>query len=92
MGMTPEQAYPIFGCMRLAIRTQRYRMDVNWMQDGRRIKLAQADGNLFDIEKDPLEKQNLWAKADSRQTIKALNDKLCHWFNGLSKPAGVFGA
>lgn len=91
MGMSVETAYPIHGLMRVAIRTQRYRMDLNWMQDGKRIPLEEADGNLFDLREDPLEKRNLWNDPESVSIVKALHERMEAWYGDLARPEGVFG-
>ncbi|MCK5805208.1 MAG: sulfatase-like hydrolase/transferase [Lentisphaeria bacterium] len=44
--------------LRLAVRTDRYRLDVGWMANGERI--ADQDGNLFDLQTDPHETINVW--------------------------------
>ena len=50
---------PVYNApMRLAVRTDRYRLDVSWMHEGQR--LAPTDGNLFDLHADPHETTNLW--------------------------------
>lgn len=91
MGMPVEQAYPTFGYLRMAIRTQRYRMDVTWMKDGRRVPQSMQDGNLIDLESDPDEKTNLWGSPDKQSVVATLTDKLESWFEQMDKPAMVFG-
>ena len=91
MGMPLEQAYPIWGCLRMAIRTQRYRMDIKWMEDGRCIPLSETDGNLFDLQADSKEKNNLWTYPTSQPIIKDLAKKLLTWFEDMDKPTKVFG-
>lgn len=91
MGMDLDQAYPVFSLMRVAVRTPRYRMDVSWMKDGRRIPAEESDGNLFDLQEDPLERRNLWRDPASRATVADLTRRLEAWFEGLAKPELVFG-
>jgi choline-sulfatase len=91
IGMELEKALPIFSMLRMAVRTPRYRMDVSWMKDGRRLSLAENDGNLFDLRSDPFEKNNLWNDQASRPIAAALMSKLDAWFEGMDKPEMIFG-
>ena len=90
-GMELEASWPIFSMMRVAVRTPRHRMDVSWMRDGRRLSLAESDGNLFDLRSDPFEKRNLWNDPSSRPIVADLMQKLERWFEGMDKPEAVFG-
>jgi arylsulfatase A-like enzyme len=83
---------PTAAAMRVAVRTQRYRMDVTWMRDGRRLALAEADGNLFDLDGDPEERENLWAAPEAQPVVRELWQILEAWFDDLDKPAEIFGA
>jgi choline-sulfatase len=91
MGMELEKAYPCFNLLRMAVRTPHHRMDVSWMKDGRRLSLAESDGNLFDLESDPFERRNLWSDPSSRPVIDRLMKRLEIWFEGLDKPEKIFG-
>lgn len=77
--------------MRVGVRTRRHRMDLSWMQNGHRIPMDQADGNLFDLQVDPEEKHNLWTDTKSNSVITELVRTLEHWFEGMDKPPEVFG-
>ena len=44
--------------MRVAVRTQRHRLDVTWSRSGSRVSDSELDGNLFDLEDDPGERIN----------------------------------
>jgi hypothetical protein len=77
--------------MRIAVRTPRNRMDVSWMKDGRRLSLAESDGNFFDLRSDPFEKRNLWNDPSSRPVIDQLMKRLEIWFEGMDKPERIFG-
>lgn len=46
--------------MRVAMRTQRYRLDVTFSEQGRHVGRENYDGNLFDLQADPLERVNLY--------------------------------
>jgi hypothetical protein len=78
--------------MRVAVRTARYRMDVTWYQDGRRLPRPEADGNLFDLETDPHETQNLWAVPEAQPVVVDLWEKLEGWFAGLDRLVELFPA
>lgn len=60
--------------LRLAVRTEQFRLDTSWMQDG--TLLDQDDGNLFDLIRDPKEKRSLWNSATHADTKSALLDEL----------------
>lgn len=76
--------------MRSAIRTQRYRMDVTLYQNGVQLPMEQADGNIFDLEKDPYETRNLWHDAQSTDVKKDLWQKLLDWDGSMDHTAQVF--
>ncbi len=65
--------------MRIAVRTDRYRMDIDWMRDGKRVPFEQADGNLFDLGTDPLERHNLWNDPGATDIAKELHQYLRNW-------------
>jgi choline-sulfatase len=77
--------------MRVAIRTERHRLDTVWMNASGEIPAAQRKGNLFDLEADPLEKRNLWDAPESRMLRDELQDRLASWFASLDRPHGLFG-
>ncbi len=81
---------PHWFTLRVAIRTERYRMDESWMRDGRRIAAPEADGNLFDLRADPQEKRNLWREPSSQETVRALRRQIEAWCEGLERPAELF--
>lgn len=58
--------------MRMAIRDKRYRLDVDWYRDGQRVSRDQLDGNLFDLQNDPKERQNLYNVPTSQPIINRL--------------------
>jgi choline-sulfatase len=77
--------------MRMAVRTERYRLDEHWMRDGRRVAPDDADGNLFDLTEDPLERRNLWHDPAHAATLGALRSHLEDWFGSLDRPPATFG-
>lgn len=81
---------PKHSAMRVAIRTQRYRMDVTRWQDGRRVPIAEADGNLFDLDDDPRETRNLWSVSVTQPVVNELWDKLEKWSQSIHTPAELF--
>ncbi len=91
LGMPLPELNPSFALMRVAVRTHRYRMDISWMQDGRRIPLPDADGNLFDLAADPAQSVNLWHDPASQPVVEDLNRRLEQWFERLDKPKMCFG-
>ncbi len=76
--------------MRVAIRTERYRMDVTWWRDGHRTTMAEADGNLFDLREDPGETVNRWSLPTAQPVIAGLWRALEAWDAGLERPANLF--
>lgn len=66
--------------LRLAIRTERYRMDVTWPIDGSRPSEEDMDGNLFDLRSDPWERRNLWKARDYASARTELIDRLQAWY------------
>ncbi|MBN1512263.1 MAG: sulfatase-like hydrolase/transferase [Phycisphaerae bacterium] len=65
--------------MRVAVRTTRWRMDVNWPIDGKRPNDSEMDGNLFDLEADPHETNNRFAAPEAAATIADLLARLEAW-------------
>ena len=47
--------------MRVAVRSSRFRLDLDWHTDGSPPPENRQDGSLYDLERDPLETRNLWA-------------------------------
>jgi arylsulfatase A-like enzyme len=76
--------------MRAAVRTDRHRMDVTWYKDGERVPVAEADGNLFDLQADPYETTNLWKSPEALGTVYELWLKLDAWFATLDWPPELF--
>ena len=76
----PEWYFPRDAqAMRVAVRTDRFRMDVTWSVDGSRPPLNAMDGNLFDLADDPYETENRWDDAGYRDVRTALIDRLAAW-------------
>jgi len=59
------------------IRHGQYKMNV-WHTDGRANQCIQ--GELYDMEHDPLELHNLWADPDWREVRVRLTERLIQWF------------
>ena len=76
--------------MRAAIRTQRYRMDVTLYQNGVQLPIEKADGNIFDLEMDPYEMQNLWLDPQNARLKLDLWNKLLDWDASMDHTAQVF--
>lgn len=76
--------------MRAAVRTQRYRMDVTFYQNGIQLPIEQADGNIFDLEMDPYETQNLWHDPQTVDVKKDLWQKLLEWDASMDHPPQIF--
>ena len=76
--------------MRAAIRTQRYRMDVTLYQNGVQLPIEKADGNIFDLEMDPYEMQNLWLDPQNARLKLDLWKKLLEWDASMDRTAQVF--
>ena len=76
--------------MRLAVRTERYRMDVAWEKDGELLDSGSADGNLFDLKRDHLERINLYNDPAYRSVIAELRTHLSRWFSRLDQPDCLF--
>lgn len=91
-GGTPwYDTHVAYRTMRMGVRTARYRMDVSWMRDGKRLTGEELDGNLIDLQEDPQEKNNLWKDPAHRAVSSMLMEKLDRWFDQMDKPATVFG-
>lgn len=65
--------------MRVAIRTERWRMDLNWPLNGSRPADEETDGNLLDLVADPLEKMNLFKDSGSVDIVAELKSLLEGW-------------
>jgi len=76
--------------MRAAIRTARYRMDVDWYREGARVPLTEADGNLFDLQADSGEVRNLWAAPEAQEIVRELWRRLEEWHAGLTPHPELF--
>jgi arylsulfatase A-like enzyme len=85
-----SQRGPIATAMRSAIRTQRYRMDVTLYQNGVQLPIEEADGNIFDLQADPLETQNLWDDPTKKGLKQALWDQLLAWDKSMDHTPQVF--
>ena len=79
----PIQDIPDFDpkLMRVAVRTKRYRMDMNWCMDGSIPPQELEDGNLFDLKNDPDEMVNLWDKNEVESIKLNLKNKLKKWLS-----------
>lgn len=89
LGPAPREAH--WSSMRVAIRTSRYRMDETWMAEGERVPAALADGNLFDLAEDPLERHNLWREPGYESVVASLRGRLEAWWGSLARPDRTFG-
>lgn len=76
--------------LRLAVRTRSYRMDVAWMQDGVVLDPTERDGNLFDLQQDPHEIENLYSRPDAQPVVRELTAELDAHFAGLERPNALF--
>ena len=65
--------------MRVAVRTDRYRMDVTWSDEGRRLGEDELDGNLFDLSEDPAERVNLYDEPSHDPVRRELLERLERW-------------
>ncbi len=65
--------------MRVAVRTDRYRMDVNWPLNGERPSVEEMDGNLFDLVEDPQERRNRFSDGEMAGTVSDLMGRLEGW-------------
>ena len=86
----PSRASPKHSTMCVVTRDQRYRMDVTWWQDGQRLPLAEADGNLFNLDEDPRETRNLWSVPAMQPVVNDLWNKLEKWSQSIHTPAELF--
>ena len=77
----PVQDLPDFPAdlMRVAVRTNRFRLDMNWGIDGSIPAPGQQDGNLFDLHTDPYEEENLWDSPGQQSAKQALIRRLDAW-------------
>lgn len=83
--------YPRYNrTLRQAVRTDRYRMDIEWMARGRRVPREEMDGNLFDLQADPLERTNLFEDPQHAAVVEELLGHLERWYATLDRPAGCF--
>jgi arylsulfatase A-like enzyme len=89
--ITSQGQYPRYNStLRQALRTDRYRMDVEWMARGRRVPREEMDGNLFDLQADPLERTNLFEDPQHAAVVEELLGHLERWYATLDRPAGCF--
>ncbi|MCL5270528.1 MAG: sulfatase-like hydrolase/transferase [bacterium] len=65
--------------MRVAVRTARWRMDINWPMGRGRPTHQYMDGNLFDLEADPQETRNLWNEPAHAAVAEELVGKIEAW-------------
>ncbi len=79
-------------CMRVAVRTARFRLDETWMEGGARLTPEDADGNLFDLEQDPLERTNRWSDPSYGPVVAELRERLERWWQSLDRPVRTFPA
>ena len=79
----PIQDIPDFDpeLMRVAVRTKRYRMDMNWCMDGGIPPQELEDGNFFDLKKDPEEIVNIWDENGVKSIKLNLKNKLKKWLS-----------
>lgn len=76
--------------LRMAIRKEEWRMDVEWMQNGKRVARTEMDGNVFNLKDDPFEIRNLWDSPEHRGITNELVKSLEDWFNSLEQPDFAF--
>ena len=79
-----------FRLLRMAMRDTRWRMDYSFMRDGQRLE--PTDGNLFDVQTDPGELDNLWDDPSYRTVRQACIDRIIAWFDGMDKPDAMFAS
>jgi len=72
-----------FRQMRCGVRTTRHRMDVTWSEQGRRVEPSELDGNLFDLQRDPQERTNLYEDANHASVRRQLLEQLEAWDSTL---------
>ena len=65
--------------IRLAMRTARWRMDINWQMGQPRPARGYMDGNLFDLKSDPQETCNLWNDPACKAVSEELIGKIEGW-------------
>lgn len=68
--------------VRVAVRTARWRMDVDWQLGQGRPPREAMDGNLFDLEADPQEKRNLWNDPACAAVADDLAGRIEDWLAG----------
>ena len=84
--------YDVVGqTMRVGIRTPRYRLDVDWMRDGKCLTGQELDGQLIDSVADPIERQNLFRHTRYESLIHELSVFATDWSNGLDQRVEPFG-
>lgn len=78
--------------MRVAVRTDRYRMDVTAYAGGKRVTPEHADGHLFDLWDDPFETRNLWAQPSVAPVVRDLWQAINTGLRGLDHPPELFSS
>lgn len=76
--------------MRIGVRTNRHRLDVTWMRGGERLDGDDLDGQMYDMENDPLERNNLFNDPDHQDVAGDLLNRIAAWFDSLDKPPALF--
>ncbi len=74
--------------MHVGVRTDRHRLDLDYMADGRRLPCD--DGNLMDLREDPGERVNLFHDPRHAATRSQLIARIDQWFESLDQPAELF--
>ncbi len=65
-------------------------MDVTLYQNGIQLPIDKADGNMFDLETDPYETQNLWHDPMKSDVKQDLWKKLLEWDASMDHTPDVF--
>ena len=71
-------------CMRVAVLTERYRMDVDWPLDLSRPDREYCDGGLYDAETDPREEFNIFNDPECSAVVTELLDRLEQWVSSTT--------
>ena len=85
--------FPWADSMRVAVRTDRYRMDVTRWRAGQHLTSAHdMDGNLIDLEQDPRERVNRWHDPAFSNVRDRLIERIEQWETTLAAPEATFAS